>query len=349
MYVYYFSFVVAAMAISYVITPLVSRLACKNGVLDHPGGRKQHHVAKPLLGGLSFFLATIITISIFYPMTNRILSLFFGAILIVVVGLIDDIKGLRPLQKLCGQLVATTALVLFNLDSFSTILNFMNLFFIPDFITVILIIGWVVLLINAFNLIDGLDGLAAGTAVVITAALAAVTIIQGNFWLMGILLIGLGALLGFLPYNVYKAKIFMGDAGSMLLGYTLAAAHLFAITQPFSLALVLGSAFIFAYPALDVVFAVYRRLRYRGNIFTGDRGHIHHLLLDMGLPMYRVVLILCLANLFFAGLGVLLLCTQVGYSVVLFMGIFSIAGAVWLFRSLTRFSRRRKLDEYVQG
>ncbi len=173
-------------------------------------------------------------------------------------------------------------------------------------------------------MIDGLDGLAAGTAVVISAALAAMAITQGNYWLLGIALIMLGAVTGFLPYSLHRAKIFMGDAGSMFLGYFLTAAYLFAITQPFSVSLV---------------------LRRCGNIFKGDQGHIHHVLLQMGLSVPVVVLILCLANLFFAVLGVLL-SVRMDSSVVLVLGVFSIAGVVFLFRVLSRSSRQRNVNYY---
>jgi len=336
----YLSFVFLAMVVSFVSTPLISRVAVKNGVVDLPGDRKAHHEAKPLMGGLSFFLAAVVAVPVFYPVTPQILSLISGALIIVTVGILDDIKDLRPLYKLAGQLAAALVLVLFNLENFGVLLEFLNRLLIPGFVTVILITGWVVLMINALNLIDGLDGLAAGTALIIAGALAAVALIKGNYWLLGLTLITGGAVLGFLPYNAHKARIFMGDAGSMLLGYFLAALHLFAVTSPFSASLVLGSAFIFAYPALDVSYAIYRRLRDRGSIFKGDRGHIHHILLNLGLPMPKVVLFLCLFNLFFAGLGVLLLSARLDSWTVLALGLLSLVSVLYLFKTLNRIGGR---------
>ena len=330
------------MFISFAATPFVSRLAHKNGVVDEPCDRKLHCKAKPLLGGLSLYIASMVGILIFYPLDTQIYSLMIGATIVVVLGIFDDVIDINAFVKLAGQLSAATVMVLMNASSYGALIAFFNQFYIPGFLVIFAMIGWVVLLINAFNLIDGLDGLSVGTAAIIATAMAAIALIQGNFWLLGITLIGLGACLGFLPYNFNGAKIFMGDAGSMLLGFCLAVVHLFAITEPFSASLLLGSLFIFAYPALDTFYAIYRRLRHRQHIFQGDQSHIHHIILKLGVPLHRTVWLLYGFNFLFAAVGVLLLTLEVKSWLVLVIGALTVTFATALFKVLSRLSREQK-------
>lgn len=331
------------MIVSYVSTPFVSKLARQNGVVDEPCKRKLHCKAKPLLGGLSLYIASMSGIIIFYSFDAQLYSLMIGATIIVFVGVIDDIFDLNAYVKLVGQVAAAAVMVLMNAGSYAGLIAFFGQFYIPDYIVLLCMTGWVVLLINAFNLIDGLDGLAVGTAAIIAVAMVAVSLIQLNYWLFGICLISLGACLGFLPFNFNGAKIFIGDAGSMLLGFSLATIHLFAVTEPFSASLLLGSLFIFAYPALDTFFAIYRRLRHRRNIFYGDQGHIHHILLKLGLPLINTVYLLYGFNLLFAVAGVFLLTLQVNSWLVLTIGAATLVGVTLLFKNLSRLSREHEM------
>ncbi|HSW36418.1 MAG TPA: MraY family glycosyltransferase, partial [Candidatus Limnocylindrales bacterium] len=193
-------------------------------------------------------------------------------------------------------------------------------------------------------------GLAAGTAAIIFLAMAIVsTITDGNVNVLGVQLIGFGACLGFLFFNFSPSKIFMGDAGSMLLGFVLATTYLLTIRHPFSAQLVLGSIFIFAYPAMDVTFAVYRRFISRLPVFKADQGHIHHVLLSLGFSVRKTVLLIYLVNIIFASLAVLLLILPVPSYVILGVGIVTVAGAVYIIKLLLKISRTNGVGIYNTG
>ncbi|MEW5785699.1 MAG: MraY family glycosyltransferase [Bacillota bacterium] len=328
---------VVPLAISFVSTPLLSSIAKKNGITDNPGLHKTHHEPKPLLGGLSIFLAVVIGSLCLLPVTARLFSGLVGAAILAITGLLDDVYNLKPHYKMAGQAAAASVVVLYNREAYGVLVNYFERFYLPEALTLALIIGWIVLMVNAFNLIDGLDGLAIGTAVIIAGALTAVSVINGaGGRQLAVQLICLGAFLGFLPYNFNPARIFLGDTGSMLLGYLLASLHLFAITEPFSSSLVLGSAFIFAFPAVDVTYAICRRLKNRRSIFGADQGHIHHLLRRLGLSVRRAVLLLYAVSIFCAALAVFLLSAAVHPAYVLALGIIISLGFCWLILLLNR-------------
>jgi len=263
-----------------------------------------------------------------------------STIILVATGLIDDLYNLKPILKLAGQTAAASIVVLWNAHLFRFMVEYFERLFLPEAVVLFLIIGWVVLMVNAFNLIDGMDGLAAGTAAIIFLALAALSYIEGGRPnVLGVQLIGAGACLGFLVFNFNPAKIFMGDTGSMLLGFILASSHLFAIKFPFSAQLVLGSMFIFAYPALDVSYAIYRRLCSKCPIFKADRGHIHHVLLSMGFSVRKTAIIIYLVNIAFASIAVLLLSFNISARALFVIGILTAAGVILLFRRLLQISR----------
>ncbi len=213
-----------------VITPVTIRFAHQQNIVDKPGLHKTHREVKPLLGGLAIFGVFSALLFIFLPMDDKFISLGLSSLILVVTGLIDDIYNIKPLLKLTGQLIAAYIVVVWNADLFRFMLEYFERFYLPGFVVLGLIIGWVVLMVNAFNLIDGMDKLAAGTAAVIFLAMAALSVIEGGRSnILGVQLIGAGACLGFLVFNFNPARIFMGDAGSMLLGFILATTHLFSI------------------------------------------------------------------------------------------------------------------------
>ena len=320
-----------------IITPLISKLAIINGIVDKPGLHKLHKKSKPLLGGVAIFAVIAVMLLIYFPTDDKLISLVIATLLLVITGLLDDIYNLKPVYKLIGQIGAASFVVLGNVHLYYVILDYFERFYIPNFIVLLLITGWIVLMINAFNLIDGLDGLAAGTAAIIFLAMAVMSIIDGGrFNILGVQLIGLGACLGFLIYNFNPAKIFMGDTGSMLLGFVLATTHLFTIKFPFSAQLVLGSMFIFAYPALDVTFAFYRRICSRSPIFKADQGHIHHILLSMGFTMRKTVLLIYAVNLLFAGLAIILFSLELSSSTLLIIGILTALFVIIIFNRLIK-------------
>ncbi len=326
------------------LTPFISRFALVKNIVDKPGHRKLHLEAKPLLGGLALFISFSATVFIFLPLDDKLYSLVFSTLILVITGLFDDLYNLKPVLKLGGQVLAASIVVLWNAYLFRFMLDYFERFYLPGFFVMFLIIGWVVLMVNAFNLIDGMDGLAAGTAAIIFLAMAALSVIEGGRPnILGVQLVGAGACLGFLIFNFSPAKIFMGDTGSMLLGFILASSHLFVIKYPFSTQLVLGSMFIFAYPALDVSYAIYRRICNKCPIFEADQGHIHHVLLSFGFSVRKTAIIIYLVNIVFASMAVLLLSLDISTRALFVIGVLTAAGVLLLFKHLIQISRHNGL------
>ncbi|MFO0594797.1 MAG: MraY family glycosyltransferase [Myxococcaceae bacterium] len=302
MQTYLASFVVAALC-GAALTPFARRLSFRWGAVSSPGGRHIHGQSIARLGGLGLYGAVLIAViamvvsglggDILAPEHLRQgLGLLLGGTVMFAVGLFDDVKTLRALYKLYGQIAAAAiawgfgfridALDLPLLPSFST-----------GFLSLPLTIVWIVGVINAVNLIDGLDGLAAGVVF-----FAAVT----NFvvaWLMGTTFVAVvmatlaGAVLGFLFFNFNPARIFMGDSGSYFLGFILAACSIAGPLQKASAAVSLFVPIVaLGVPIIDTLLAMVRRFLERRPIFSPDRGHIHHRLLDMGITHRRAVLII---------------------------------------------------------
>ena len=326
-------------------TPLIARFALSKNIVDQPGLHKTHIQGKPLLGGVAIFISFAAVLFIFLPLDDKLLSLVLSTVILVITGLLDDIYNIKPLFKLTGQTVAACIVVLWNADLFRFMVDYFAKLYLPGFVVLGLIIGWIVLMVNAFNLIDGMDGLAAGTAAIIFLAMAAILVIEGGRTnILEVQLIGAGACLGFLIFNFNPARIFMGDTGSMLLGFILVTTHLFTIKYPFSAQLVLGSMFIFAYPALDVSYAIYRRIRTRSSIFKADKGHIHHILFSLGFSVRKSVFIIYLANICFAAIAVLLLSLDLSTKILLLIELVTAAFILILFRRLVIISERNGIS-----
>ena len=328
-----------------VITPQVARFALLKDIVDQPGFHKTHDRAKPLLGGLTIFAFFALVVLIFLPMDEKLVSLVLATVVLVITGLLDDLYDLKPICKIFGQTIAALIVVIGNIDLYRFMVEYFEQFYIPELVVYTLITGWLVLMINAFNLIDGLDGLAAGTAAIIFFAMAVLSVIEGgNPNILGVQLIGAGACLGFLIHNFNPARIFMGDTGSMLLGFILATTHLFTIKYPFSAQLVLGSMFILAYPALDIGYAIYRRIYNRTPIFQADQGHIHHVLLSLGYSVRLTVLMIYGLNIFFGVIAVALLSIDLPTPVLLLLWLATIAFVILLFRKLIAISNKNGLS-----
>lgn len=346
-YSFFLLIFLTSFAVATVTTPLMSKFALKKSIVDLPGVHKTHTNPKPLLGGLALFMGFAATVFLFLDVDDKLISFVASTLVLVITGLLDDMYNLKPLLKLGGQLAAAIIIVLWNTHSYHVIVDYFDYFSIPEYLILALIIGWIVLMVNSFNLIDGLDGLAAGTAAIIFLAMLAITLIGGvTDNMLGVQLIGLGACLGFLIFNFNPAKIFMGDTGSMLLGFMLANTYLFTINYPFSASLVLASLFVFAYPALDVSFAIYRRICFKCPIFKADRGHIHHVLRSLGFSVRKTVLILYGVNIFFALFAVILLTLDLHARVIMVIGGLTLVGVFITFRKLLQISERNEVAQH---
>lgn len=295
-------------------TPLVIRLAAAWGIYDAPqGDRRVHTEPLPRLGGVAVFFATGVgllvivlgslgDLDVLPTQRSFIFGLIFGGGIIFATGLLDDIRGLRPVVKITAQVVA--ALLVygygFRIDSIS---------FGPSselsltWVSVPVTILWIVGVTNAFNLIDGLDGLATGIALVALATTLAVSIVLGNSEVVLLCAALVGSLLGFLRYNFSPAKIFLGDSGSLFIGFMLAVLSVYGSQKSATAVLVAVPLFALAIPLLDTLLAIVRRWLRGVPLSEADGRHIHHRLLALGFTHRHAVLVLYFAAVALAILG----------------------------------------------
>lgn len=291
--------------ISYLSTPLIKKLAFKIGAVDKPNQRKVHNHLMARLGGLAIYLSFTTMVLLTQEWTTEIMGLLLGGSIIVALGVFDDILDISPRVKLLGQILAAGVLVAFNIDvDFIThplggIIP-LNYFSIP------ITIFWVVGITNAVNLIDGLDGLAAGVAGIAALILAFVGYLNDQSLMVILALMLAASILGFLPHNFHPAKIFMGDSGSMFLGFNLSALAIMGLAKSVTLISVFVPILILGIPIFDTLFAIIRRFINDKPIFKADKEHLHHCLLNMGLSHTQTVLAIYAINIFLGGIGILL-------------------------------------------
>ncbi|MBQ8005361.1 MAG: undecaprenyl/decaprenyl-phosphate alpha-N-acetylglucosaminyl 1-phosphate transferase [Clostridia bacterium] len=283
--------VICAALLAYVCTPLVRVLAFKIGAVDVPKDhRRMHSVPIPRIGGLAIFIGFALTILAFCPPSRFNAVALFGGLIIVAMGVLDDIFALNAWIKLAAQvLVAFIAVaedITIDFLTFGDKMVSLGAWEIP--ITVL----WIVGLTNSINLIDGLDGLACGVSAICSMSLFVVMIILGDFRSALIIAILTGACIGFFPFNAHPAKIFMGDTGAQTLGYLLSIISIQGVFKTHTVFSFLIPLSIFGLPIFDTFFAVFRRLIHGKSPFSSDRGHIHHRLIDMGFGQRKSVSIL---------------------------------------------------------
>jgi len=299
---------IAGAIVSFAVTPLARRVALKNNIMAQPGDRMVHTEPTPYLGAVAIYFAFVMALAVGIYINRDILcksidklnALFFASTFIFALGLWDDIKNINPLVKLCGQIVI--ALFLFSFGFRVGVVTNIFLggeFRLPLYLSAFITVFWYVGMINAMNLIDGLDGLAAGITVIASGALILVSFYLGNYVDILILAALAGSALGFLKFNFYPAKIFMGDAGSMLLGLVLASVALLGSQHKAATAVALLTPIAaLAIPIGDVLIAVIRRVIRKQPIFKADMFHIHHRMLIIGLNQKQIVLFIYLVTLY---------------------------------------------------
>lgn len=280
-----------ALAVAYFLTPRVKDLAIKVGALDAPDDRKVHTRPIPRMGGLAIYAAFVLAILASMYVSREIMGLLVGGTVILIVGIIDDLKPLPARVKLLGQIVAAAVLVMFDIRIEWLTNPFGEMLYV-EYLSIPLTILWVVGLTNTVNLIDGLDGLAAGVSTIASVTILLVAL-QQNFWTVAVLTAALaGSALGFLQHNFNPAKIFMGDTGSMFLGYMLAAISILGTVKSAATIALIVPIVALGLPILDTAFAIIRRYMSGRPIFKPDKGHLHHRLLEMGLTQKQAVLLM---------------------------------------------------------
>lgn len=285
------------------LTPMTSRLALTKGWVDKPDARKVHRTPVAYLGGAAVMGALLVGFSAFYWLPTvdsairetidlRLMAIVAGAALMFVVGLLDDIHDLKATRKLLAQLVAAGLVVAagVQIDGFPLTESIRLEFGIFG---ALITIFWIVGVTNAINIIDGLDGLASGISIVACGAISWTAFQSGN-QAAGILMLTLmGAILGFLPYNLHPAKVFLGDAGSLTIGFTLASTSALTATKASTAVGLLVPLVGLGIPILDTLFAMVRRTIERRSMLSADRSHLHHRLMALGFGQPKTVLLLC--------------------------------------------------------
>ncbi|MBP2651094.1 MAG: glycosyl transferase family 4 [Firmicutes bacterium] len=280
-----------ALAVAYLITPQVKRLAIKVGALDAPDARKVHTKPIPRMGGVAIYLGFVLAVIASMHISHEVLGLLLGGTVIFIVGIIDDLMQLPAKVKLLGQILAAIVLVLFDIKIDWLTNPFGEMLYL-GYLAIPITILWVVSLTNTVNLIDGLDGLAAGVSTIAAVAILLVAV-HMNFWIVAVLTAALaGSALGFLQHNFNPAEIFMGDTGSMFLGYMLAAISILGTVKSAATIALVVPIVALGLPIMDTAFAIIRRYSSGHPIFEPDKGHLHHRLLALGLTQKQAVLLM---------------------------------------------------------
>lgn len=280
-----------ALAVAYFATPKVKDIAIKVGAMDAPDARKVHKEPIPRMGGLAIYLGFVLAVLASMHISREIAGLLIGGTVILAVGIIDDMKQISAKTKLFGQILAAMLPILFGVKIEWLTNPFGDMLYL-DYLATPLTVLWIVSLTNTVNLIDGLDGLAAGVSTIAAITILMVAL-QQNFWVVAILTAALaGSALGFLQHNFNPAKIFMGDTGSMFLGYMLAGISVLGTVKSAATIALVVPIVALGLPIMDTAFAIIRRYSHGHPIFKPDKGHLHHRLLEMGLTQKQAVLLM---------------------------------------------------------
>jgi UDP-GlcNAc:undecaprenyl-phosphate/decaprenyl-phosphate GlcNAc-1-phosphate transferase len=274
-----------------VVTPFVIKFAVKIGAVDKPNERKVHTRVMPRLGGLAIFIGVAVGYFVGGVYNQQVTGITVGAILIVIVGMLDDLYELSPKVKFCGQLLAALVVVATGLKIDILTIPFVGTFDVGLWSYPITIF-WIVGITNAINLIDGLDGLSAGISAIGVATIATMAGMADKMLIFTLSLIILGSVIGFLFYNFHPAKIFMGDTGALFLGYAISVLSVLGLYKSVTLFSFVVPVIILGVPIFDTTFAIIRRIVNKKPISAPDKSHLHHRLLALGFSHRNTVLLI---------------------------------------------------------
>lgn len=303
---------ILAFIVSFMTTPYTIKIADKIGAVDIPKDKRRMHTKRmPKFGGpaviLGFivsmiYLVIIMSIEGSLDLFNeqeygkKLLGVLLGIVAITVIGVIDDIKTLKPWQELIGQIIAAIIVVSFGIKIEHLDIPFLYRVGLNEVFSTILTILWIVGVTNAINLIDGLDGLSSGISLISCISLLIIFIMNDSPIIATVIVTAMsGAIVGFLPYNFSPAKTFIGDAGSNFLGFMLAVVSILGVAKTYTAAVIVLPVIVLGLPIFDVIFAIIRRIAKGKSIkavFKPDKGHLHHRLVEKGFTQKQAVLIL---------------------------------------------------------
>ena len=321
----------AAALVSLISTPVVRSLAFRMGAVDIPrDARRMHDHPIPRMGGLAIFFGFILSVLIFLPLTPELRGMLLGAVIIVILGIVDDIFALPALPKFFIQIGAALIAVLEGncIDFLSNPNIFSNEpFWELGWLSVPITVLWIVGITNAVNLIDGLDGLACGVSTISSMTMLVIALIVAEPDVAILMAALAGACIGFLPYNLNPAKIFMGDTGATFLGYVLAVVSIQGLFKFYAVISFAVPFLMLGLPIFDTCFAILRRVSHGQSPMKPDRGHIHHRLIDMGFSQKQAVAVLYIISAIL-GLSAVVLTTIGVVRAMLFLLALCAAGAV---------------------
>ncbi len=329
--IYIFMALGTALALTFISTPIVKSFAQKVGAVDVPSdSRRMHDHPIPRMGGLAIFLGFILSVVLFADINRPVQGILPGAVAVVIVGVIDDIVPLKAWVKFLCQIFAALIAVYHGviIEIFS---NF-NIFSASDYLllgklSIPITVIWIVAITNSVNLIDGLDGLAVGVSAIGSLSMLVVALIVAESNVAILLAALVGACLGFMPYNLNPAKIFMGDTGALMLGYILATVSVIGMFKFYAIISFAVPILSLGLPIFDTAFAFFRRLLSGQNPMSPDRGHFHHRLIDMGLSQKQAVAVLYLISAIL-GLAAVVITTSGEIKAIILLLAFCVAAAV---------------------
>ena len=325
--------VIFAILMAFVTTPIVRVIAFRIGAVDDPkrNNRTVHKVPTPRLGGLAIFFSFVISVFLFYEVTNFTLSMIAGSFLLIIVGILDDVftDKVRAVIKFVVQ-IAAAGIVVWQGGVLVQWVNVFGHYIEFSVFSVPLTILWIVGIINAVNLIDGLDGLSCGISTISAISLLLVTILLGEFQIALLIAILAGSCIGFLPFNMNPAKIFIGDTGATFLGFVLAIISIQGLFKTQAVITFIIPFLILGVPIFDTAFAIVRRLIRGKHPFSADRGHLHYRLVDMGFNKKQTVRILYAVSALLGISSIMLVTQKIVYAIVIIAVSLAISVATWI-------------------
>ena len=323
----------AALVISFLMTPVVKTFAYKVGAVDVPkDARRMHKIPIPRLGGLAIFIGFMVSVLILGNVrgNGQMQSILLGAVIIVVLGVVDDIMALPAMLKFVVQIIAALIPALNGvvIQAFSNPNIFSDsLYWVLGPLSVPFTVLWIVAITNAVNLIDGLDGLANGVSAISATTMLVIALLASEAEVAIVMAALVGACVGFMPYNLNPAKMFMGDTGATFLGYILATMSIQGLFKFYAIISFAVPFLMLGLPIFDTCFAILRRVSHGQSPMSPDRGHIHHRLIDMGLSQKQAVATLYVISAIL-GLSAVVLTTGGEQKAMLLFAALCIVGAV---------------------
>ena len=322
---------VTALVVALVATPVVKNLAIRVKAVDVPrDGRRMHDHPIPRMGGLAIFLGFLLSVLLFLELDGQMRGMLLGAVVIVVLGIFDDIYSLPAMFKFVVQIAAALVAVLTgnvieavsNPNVFSA-----DLYWDLGWLSIPVTVVWIVAITNAVNLIDGLDGLACGVSTISSMTLLVIALVVSEADVAILMAALAGGCLGFLSYNMNPAKIFMGDTGSTFLGYILAVVSIQGLFKFYTIISFAVPFLMLGLPIFDTCFAFIRRIAHGQSPMHADRSHVHHRLIDMGFNQKQAVAVLYVVSAIL-GLSAVVLTTSGPVKAMLLLLALCFAGAI---------------------